>query len=419
MVPEGTTYRVRAVVEHVGEEIPCRGPAANDCPFLIAASTEKTNSGRVIFGGHFKDVQEPWAIPVHTHKYNGKIERPKVANRALDDHEIELLLSSAGIENIPNELKGSLVGAWDFTANITKNAASTTVVDKSRHSRHGQCVNMPVRGVPGFNWTSDYMSFLHGPHEFGAIHFHDESVDDARWEVSFSLTVPDGLRSGVYAARLRVDGESSAEKEDYIPFFVRPPKEGSKAKIALIMSTCSYMAYANDNLSVNSVIAQLLTAQVPLLQPSDLLLNKEHGYGLGTYTTYKDGWGVNISSRLRPILNMRPKYIHVLSPSVWQFNADLHLVDWLEEMGYEGDFHTDEDLHREGVSLLKQYRVVLTAHHPDQHSQSLSLSYDKGVYTRLSGHWQYLESLGERHPTTSLYPIPEILCHHLGIDASR
>jgi len=368
------------------------GPAANDCPFLMAASTEKTNSGRVIFGGHFKDVQEPWAIPIHTHKYNGKIERPKVVDRALDDHEIELLLSSAGIENIPNELKGSVIGAWDFTANITKNAASTTVTDKSRHSLHGQCVNMPVRGVPGFNWTSDYMSFLHGPHEFGAIHFHDESVDDARWEVSFSLTVPDGLKSGVYAARLRVDGESSAVKEDYIPFFVRPPKGRSKAKIALIMSTCSYMAYANDNLSVNSVVAQLLTAQVPLLQPSDLLLNKEHGYGLGTYTTYKDGWGVNISSRLRPILNMRPKYVHVLSPSVWQFNADLHLVDWLEEMGYEVDFHTDEDLHREGVSLLKQYRVVLTGHHPEYQSEEMMDAYHE--YQLQGGRWLYLAANG-------------------------
>ena len=86
------------------------------------------------------------------------------------------------------------------------------------------------------------------------------------------------------------------------------------ADIALVMATHSYMAYANDNLSVNSVIAELLTGQIPLLQPEDLLLNKERGYGLGTYTSYRDGWGVNVSSRLRPILNMRPKYLHVLSP---------------------------------------------------------------------------------------------------------
>ena len=151
---------------------------------------------------------------------------------------------------------------------------------------------------------------------------------------------------------MRVKGEAHAETEDYIPFFVRPPAGGSGAEIAVIMSTFSYMAYANDNLSVNSVVAQLLTGQVPLLQPGDLLLNKERGYGLGTYTSYRDGWGVNVSSRLRPILNMRPKYIHVLSPSLWQLNADLHLVDWLEEKGYAVDYHCDEDLEREGIDLL-------------------------------------------------------------------
>ena len=63
-------------------------------------------------------------------------------------------------------------------------------------------------------------------------------------------------------------------------------------RIALVIAMHSYLAYANDNLSVNSVIAQLLTGQVPLLQPGDLLLNKERGYGLGTYTSYRDGWGV-------------------------------------------------------------------------------------------------------------------------------
>ena len=129
--------------------------------------------------------------------------------------------------------------------------------------------------------------------------------------------MPKGLKSGVYAARLRINGATTADCEDYVPFFVRPPADGPTAKIALVMAMHSYLAYANDNLSVNSVIAQLLTGQVPLLQPGDLLLNKERGYGLGTYTSYRDGWGVNISSRLRPILNMRPKYIHVLSPSLW------------------------------------------------------------------------------------------------------
>ena len=367
-------------------------PTNNDCPLLLAASTEKTNSGRTIFGAHYKDLSEPLTIPVHTQKYNGKIERPKLVNCALNKHDIEILLSSQGIENVPNEQRKNVIGAWDFVANIKDNAASTTIIDKSLTLAHGQGVNMPVRGTTGFNWSSEYMSFKHGPHEYGAIHFHDESVDDARWAPSFTLKVPAELKSGVYAARLRVNRKVSADMEDYIPFFVRPPASGATAKIALIIPTFSYMAYANDNLSVNSVIAQLLTGQVPLLQPGDLLLNKERGYGLGTYASYRDGWGVNISSRLRPILNMRPKYIHVLSPSLWQLNADLHITDWLEEKGFDYDIHTDEDLQREGVELLKQYPVVLTGHHPEYPSEQMMDYYHD--YQMQGGRWLYLAANG-------------------------
>lgn len=368
------------------------GPRANDCPLLIGASTLEAHSGRMLQGGHFRHLASPWEIPTHTHKYNGKIERPKIANRALSAAEVELLLSCAGCEQVPGELRGALVGTWDFSANIADNAASTHIVDAGPNKLHGVGVNLPVRGVTGFNWSSDFMSFRHAPHEYGAIHFHDESVDDARWAPSFTFKVPANLQSGVYAARLRVNGSTSAECEDYVPFFVRPPASGPTAKIALVMAMHSYLAYANDNLSVNSVIAQLLTGQVPLLQPGDLLLNQERGYGLGTYTSYRDGWGVNISSRLRPILNMRPKYVHVLSPSLWQFNADLHLVDWLHEMQYDVDILTDEDVQREGVSLLNQYQIVLTGHHPEYVSEQQMQAYHD--YQIVGGRFMYLAANG-------------------------
>jgi N,N-dimethylformamidase len=295
------------------------GPARiTSAPFMMASSAKDPDCGRTVSGAHYGQLAEPWSIPEHTQKYNGKIDRPRITNRALSRAEIELIMGAPRMEAIPTELRESIVAAWDFSANIRDNAASTHIVDMGPHRLHGVAINLPVRGTPGHNWSSHFMSFIHGPQEYGAIHFHDETVDDARWRPSFTMKIPDRMVSGVYAARLRVKGQSTPEYEDYIPFFVRPPKGTTTAKIALVMPTHSYMAYANDNLSVNSVVAQLLTGQVPLLQPGDLLLNQERGYGLGTYASYRDGWGVNVSSRLRPILNMRPKYLHVLSPSIWQ-----------------------------------------------------------------------------------------------------
>ncbi len=367
-------------------------PRPTSAPLLMAASSLQAQSGRYVGGAHYGQLAAPVEIPVHTHKYNGRIERPRVANAVLSQAEVELLLSAAGVQQLPGELRESIVAAWDFSANIADNAASTHIVDTGPHRLHGIAINLPVRGVTGFNWSSDYMSFRHAPQEYGAIHFHDESVDDARWAPSFTLKVPSSLPSGVYAARLRVNGETTPDCEDYIPFFVRPPADGPTAKVALVIAMHSYLAYANDNLSVNSVIAQLLTGQVPLLQPGDLLLNKERGYGLGTYTSYRDGWGVNISSRLRPILNMRPKYVHVLSPSLWQFNADLHLVDWLYEMGYDVDILVDEDVQREGVALLNQYRVVLTGHHPEYISEQQMQAYHD--YQMQGGRFMYLAANG-------------------------
>ena len=119
------------------------------------------------------------------------------------------------------------MGAWDFHANIGKNIASTKIVDTSPNNHHGFIINMPNRGMTGHNWTADEMVFHHKPEEYGAIHFHDDDIDDARWDVDFTLKIPEGLKSGVYAARLRVDGREESENEDYIPFCVKPPKGDS------------------------------------------------------------------------------------------------------------------------------------------------------------------------------------------------
>ena len=217
----------------------------------------------------------------------------------------------------------------------------------------------------------------------------------------FSFKIPAKLKSGVYGARLRIKGIESPETEDYVPFFVRPPQGKATAKVCLIIPTNSYMAYSNDNLATNSVVAELLAGRVPIMQASDLYLNEHREYGLSTYSCHSDGSGVCYSSRLRPILNMRPKYRHWLSPSLWQLNADLHLTDWLEEKNINYDVHTDEDLDREGVDLLNRYQVVLTGSHPEYSSESMLAAYE--TYQQSGGRWLYLGADGfywvsEYHP---------------------
>ncbi len=377
-------------------------PGANEAPLLMAARTEVAKSGRSIFGAHFKEARSPIELPQQADVYNGKIDRPRLAARALDKSEIDAL--ARGFKSCPAALRQSVVGAWDFHANITNNIASTQIIDTSPSVLHGHIINLPARGMTGYNWTGDEIVYHHAPEEYGAIHFHDDDIDDARWQVDFSFTVPEGTKSGAYSARLRIGGESSAETEDFITFFVRPPEGTATAKVCLIIPTSSYLAYSNDNLSTNSVVAELLAGKVPIMQASDLYLNEHREYGLSTYSQHSDGSGVCYSSRLRPILNMRPKYRHWLSPSLWQLNGDLHLTDWLEQKGIEFDVHTDEDLDREGVDLLKRYPVVLTGSHPEYSSEKMIDAYE--AYQQQGGRWLYLGADGfywitEYHPDNS------------------
>jgi N,N-dimethylformamidase len=178
------------------------------------------------------------------------------------------------------------------------------------------------------------MDYRRAREQYGAIYFHDDDLLDALWEVGFELRVPEDLKSGLYAARLRTDAS-----EDYVPFVVRPKDGGPTSKVALLIPTFSYLAYAGTGTSG--------------IRP------------LSLYSRHSDGSGVCYSSRLRPITNMRPK-IDTRNP--WQFMADTHLVDWLEVKGFEVDLLTDEDLHSRGVSALAPYRVVLTGTHPEYYS---------------------------------------------------
>ncbi len=312
-----------------------------DIAFLMAGYWEQTESGKIIVQGHF----------------NGKIDSPRLFGRALNANEIERLKQEAP----PQDLGEGLIAAWDFATEIS----SRKITDTSSHALHGQTVNMPARAMTGHNWSGNETNFARAPKEYGAIHFHDDDLDDAGWEVDFELTVPEQVKSGVYAARLR-----SGDSEDYIPFFVRPKKGTSSARIAFLAPTNSYLAYANEHVIANPNVQTLLspgtTIEYPIQAQDKYIV--EQGL-LSLYDCHTDGSGVCYSSRLRPILNMRPKYNAQLlangQGSPHQFNADLHLVDWLEAKGHTFDVITDEDLHFEGADLLAPYKVILTGTHPE------------------------------------------------------
>lgn len=329
----------------------------SNAPFLLAGYQLRAEAGKLIVGGHF----------------NGKIDSPRLFARALSRDELATLQRGAS----PHDFGAALVAAWDFAADIS----SRKVTDTSSHALHGQTVNMPARAMTGHNWTGQEPNFRRALGEYGAIHFHDDDLDDAGWEVDFAITVPTQLKSGVYAARLQ-----AGEGEDYVPFFVRPPKGTASARVAFLVPTNSYLAYANlaPRVEAPEVLAPNARKGPPVAQDQYMI---DHDLR-GLYDRHTDGSGVCYSSRLRPLLNLRPKYNFWLFDCPHQFAADLHLVDWLEAKGHPSDVITDEDLHFEGAALLAHYQVILTGTHPEYWSGSMLAA--MATYLHNGGRLMYL-----------------------------
>ena len=314
--------------------------------------------------------------------YNGKIDSPRLANRALD----RAAMGDLQQPPIATSLRAAVVGAWDFSLDIP----TQEVTDISDNNLHGEVVNLPTRAMTGYNWSYEVWNWADAPQEYGAIHFHDDDLYDAGWETDFTLTVPAGLKSGCYAARLR-----SGKDEDYIPFYVRPPRGTATSKVLFLAPMCSYMAYANRMRSWLLASAELLACRLHVIQPWEQHLNENPEIGGSLYDHHSDGSGICYSSRLRPILNFRPKVMMAAAAHgsmLWQYNADTHLTDWLEHEGFDFDALTDEELHTEGLECLKPYNVVITGTHPEYYSGAM-LDAVK-AYTDLGGRFMYMGGNG-------------------------
>jgi N,N-dimethylformamidase len=280
-----------------------------DAPLLIAAAWDWRDATMNRVGSHF----------------NGKIDSPRLFGRALGRDEIDALKR----ETAPKDP----IAAWDFSADI----GTRRVTDTSPNQLHGATVNTPTRAMTGHNWSAKELRFSLARSEYGAIYFHDDDLDDARWASDFSLTVPASLKSGIYAARLR-----GGNRESHVPFYVRPRKGTATARIAFLVPTFNYLAYGNNR----SGVPQLLSL----------------------YSYHSDGSGVSYASHLRPIMELNPKFVNRYPR---HFAADLYLTNWMEQKGFTYDVITDHDLHAEGVSLLTPYKVIITGSHPEYWSTGM------------------------------------------------
>ena len=113
--------------------------------------------------------------------FTGKIEDPALLGAIIEAFPRPL--------SPMNELGAELLAGWDFSLGIDTQA----ITDVGPQACHGRLVNLPTRAVVGARWSGREMCWRHAPRDYGAIHFHDDDLDDCGWEPSFTWTVPSEL----------------------------------------------------------------------------------------------------------------------------------------------------------------------------------------------------------------------------------
>ncbi len=282
--------------------------------------------------------------------FNGKLERPLVLAGHADVHELRRLADAE--PGAPPA--GDVHALWDFDPT----GSGMLFPDRGPHGFHGRAVNLPVLGVTGRAWTQREHDYRVVPDQYRAIELHEDALEDAGWLTDFEWEIPPDLPSGVYAAKL-----TSGEMEDHVPFWVRAPIGAPTADIALLFPTMTYLAYGNERLRGKHEVTG--DGRATELDPNDQALDRHPEYGMSTYDSHAGGAGCCYSSRLRPLLNMRPKYRMWLTDGPVHFGQDLSMVDWLLDRGFDHDVITDEDVHHHGPELLAPYRVLVTGSHPE------------------------------------------------------
>ncbi len=332
---------------------------------------------------------------------NGRIEGPQLFAGALSADDLERLAA----DEPPDTIGVPLIAAWDFSLEIP----TDRLIDIGPRGLHGRTVNLPTRAVTDHVWRGREQDWTRDAEGYGAIHFHDDDLEDAGWEPAMVVALPTDLRSGIYAAKLTSTGLGDAE-EEYVPFFVRPAGGVATSPLLFLQSTNTHLAYANWNLLIDDEAA----AQIGY--PSPYPLGPEQRYAIGNrllslYDHHSDGSGVCYSSRLRPIVNMCPTMNDQPSEDGLGYphglKADLQLAGWLESQSLGYDVATDEDLQSDGLTLLTPYRTVLTGTHPEYWSEAMLDAAE--AYLARGGRFVYLGGNGFYWVTSSDPARPHVI----------
>ncbi|OQU94096.1 hypothetical protein CLAIMM_00508 [Cladophialophora immunda] len=320
-VPHAVEKRTSAM--HYEASLPHDFNISPDCALLFAGTFAESVS-----------VQSPRA----THFFNGRIDSPSI--------------TAVGPE-------GRVIVQYDFARNIS----GDSIIDTSGGGHHGLLINAPTRGVRGYNWDASEIDWTKAKYGYGAIHFHEDDLDDAKWETDLTVALPSDLRSGIYASK------SSPRMISAGPWETQDPNRPSSNATGAAL--CESTPYSSEDMN-----RQL----------------RRWDIGLSTYDTHNDLSGTVFSTAKRPITNFRPGFISYGLARPRHLSAESMMIGYLERENIPYETITDHDLHQYGASALTPYNTVITGGHPEYLSFEIYDAYEN--YAKRGGNLMYLGGNG-------------------------
>jgi N,N-dimethylformamidase len=157
--------------------------------------------------------------------------------------------SQAGLAHFTGKIEapvltaGGPAGSQEVTVSWRLGPARGAVIeDDSGQHAELRLLNTPMTGVTGHCWNGGVLDYRQDPAQYAALAFHADDLTDAGWQTTATIALPETLTSGVYAAKL-----ATAGGDRYVPFFVAPAMGTKRNRIAVLLPTFTYLAYANEH----------------------------------------------------------------------------------------------------------------------------------------------------------------------------
>lgn len=321
-----------------------------------------------------RDLLEPPTVPLRLSTTPGPWRLNRLILAGTDFNNESIRGSFDGRIGAPTLTLDDQHFAW----HLHQDMHTRTIIDVGPSQRHGELFQLPTRAVTGPSWDGSEQRWRDAPEQWNAVHFHKDDLYDAGWDVTSAVTLPADLSSGIYAFKVE-----QGDEVDRVPFFVRPAVDAPTNDVALLMSTATYIAYANHRMLFEG--ADFIGTRTRL-RPEHEYVRQHPELGRSMYEKHPDGSGVMFSSRLRPVLNLRP------GADGWNFTPDTDINAFLEHTSVGHDIIADEDVHAEGLEALAPYRVVVTCSHPEYWSTKMLDALD--AWQRGGGRLMYLGGNG-------------------------